>query len=331
MSVRIVFAVMSATQQGATVAQLAQALSPHAVLIHHDHTKKKDFHVDLPNVRMVPNPMVTGWGSWGLSRGIFHTIEHALRTLDFDYLHLMSPTCLPIRPLEELEAFIARSDADIHADMFEVERDEQTLMNFGCRAYAYGDSLKYRALGKLRKYYFGIGSDAILEQTCSLSMWRRSPEREARGLSSVDRLALAATNAAARGWLGGNPFSPTFRPMIGSLWIGMNRRVCEYLLRIRNSDPVSGYFAHLKIVDEMLFPTLLANSPFKIAPAVHAVNDFDPFGSPYWIKDADLDRIFATGRFLARKFPDDPAAPVRHRALARALTVRSTTAEPVSA
>jgi hypothetical protein len=101
-------------------------------------------------------------------------------------------------------------------------------------------------------------------------------------------------------------------------------------MRIRHSDPVSGYFAHLKIVDEMLFPTLLANSPFKVGPALHAVNDFDPYGSPYWIKDSDLDRIFATGRFLSRKFPDDPSAPVRLRALERAAAVRRAL-EPVSA
>lgn len=328
MSVRIVFAVMSATQQGATVAQLADALSPHVVLIHHDFTKKKDFRVERPNVLFVPDPTVTGWGSWGLSRGIFHTIEHTLRTLEFDYLHLLSPTCLPIRPMSELEAFIANSKVDIHADMFEVERDEHTLMNFGCRAYAYGDSLKYRALGRLRKHYFG--QDAILEQTCSLSMWRRSPAREARGLDLLDRIALGATNAAARGWLGPNPFSSTFRPMIGSLWIGMSRRVCEYLMRIRHSDPVSGYFARLKIVDEMLFPTLLANSPFKVGPALHAINDFDPFGSPYWIKNEDLPRILATGRFLARKFPDDPDAPVRLAALAHAREDRRAP-EPVSA
>nr|HMS80339.1 hypothetical protein [Burkholderiaceae bacterium] len=87
---------------------------------------------------------------------------------------------------------------------------------------------------------------------------------------------------------------------------------------------MSGYFAHLKIVDEMLFPTLLANSPFKVGPALHAVNDFDPFGSPYWIKDADLDRLCATGRFLARKFPDDPTASVRLKALARAAADRRT-------
>lgn len=328
MSLRIVFAVMSATQQGATVAQLADALAPHTVLVHHDFTKRKDFQVDRPTVRFVPDPTVTGWGSWGLSRGIFHTIDHALRTLDFDYLHLLSPTCLPIRPLSELEDFLEHSEHDVHGDMFEVERDDQTLMNFGFRAYAYGDSIKYRTLGRLRRIYFGIGEDAILEQTCSLSMWRRSSEREARGPTLSDRIALAATRTAARGWSGPNPFSPTFRPMIGSLWIGMRRRVCEYLSRTRYIDPVGGYFAHLKIVDEMLFPTLLGNSPYRIGPGVHAVNDFDPFGSPYWIKGTDLDRVFATGRYLGRKFPDDPTAPVRRRALARAGVLRAQ-AEPV--
>jgi hypothetical protein len=309
---------MSATQKDATVAQLAGALAPHVVLIHHDYTKQSDFHVDLPNVRMVPGPMVTGWGSWGLSRGIFHTIEHALRTLDFDYLHLLSPTCLPIRPLAELEEWVARGDVDVHADMFEVERDDTTLMNFGYRAYARGGSLKYRILGRLRQHYFG--PYPLLMQTSSLSQLNRTPERAARGDGFLDRCALGVTHAAACGWLGSNPFNPTLRPMIGSLWIGMTRRVCEYLIRIRHSDPVGGYFAHLKIVDEMLFPTLLANSPFRVGPSLHTVNDFDAKGSPLWINDNDLTRMFATGRFLARKFPDDPEAPVRLRALAASRT-----------
>lgn len=315
MSIRIVFAVMSATQQGATVTQLADALAPHTVLVHHDFTKKAEFVVNRPNVRFVPNPTVTGWGSWGLSQGIFHTIGHALQTLDFDYLHLLSPTCLPIRPLRDLEAHIARGDVDVHADIIPVERDEQTLMNFGYRTYAYGESLKYRALRRLRVNY--LGDDAILEQTSSLSMWRRSPARERRGHSLMDRFALATHRAAARGLLGRHPFSANFRPMIGSLWIGMSRPVCEYLVKSRGQESVAGYFARLHIVDEMLFPTLLANSPFKIGSALHAVNDFDAKGSPLWIGDSDLDRICATGRFLARKFPDDPTAPVRLRALSR--------------
>ena len=69
MKTKIAFVVMSAIHSPESVAQLARALAPHTVVVHHDFSQTPDFHVDEPNVRFVPSPKRTGWAIWGFSKG----------------------------------------------------------------------------------------------------------------------------------------------------------------------------------------------------------------------------------------------------------------------
>ena len=62
---RIVFVLMSAVAQPETVDQLAQALAPHVVLVHHDFSQTPHFPLSAPNVRFVPDPVRTGWAQFG--------------------------------------------------------------------------------------------------------------------------------------------------------------------------------------------------------------------------------------------------------------------------
>src|SRR3954447_10256317 len=103
MDTKIVFLVMSAVSKPGTVDQLARALAPHCVLVHHDFSQSPEFPLSAPNVRFVPDPKRTGWGVFGLVEGIFHSFRYALANLEFDYLQLLSPTCLPIKPLRDFE------------------------------------------------------------------------------------------------------------------------------------------------------------------------------------------------------------------------------------
>ena len=97
---KIVFVVMSAISKPATTEQLARALAPHIVLVHHDFHQTPYFPLVAPNVRFVPNPRRTGWAVFGFTDGIFHSLRYALENFEFDYLQLLSPTCLPIKPLQ---------------------------------------------------------------------------------------------------------------------------------------------------------------------------------------------------------------------------------------
>ena len=99
---KIVFVVMSALNKPATTEQLARALAPHLCWCITISTRSPHFTLEAPNVRFVPNPKRTGWAVFGFTDGIFYSLRYALENLDFDYLQLLSPTCLPIKPLESV-------------------------------------------------------------------------------------------------------------------------------------------------------------------------------------------------------------------------------------
>jgi hypothetical protein len=75
---RILFVVMSAVHRPQAIDQLASALAPHTVLVHHDFGQTPDFALHAENAAFVPDPKRTGWGVWGFSEGILHSLEHAL-------------------------------------------------------------------------------------------------------------------------------------------------------------------------------------------------------------------------------------------------------------
>ena len=315
MEQRIVFGVMSATQSASVVDQLAGQLQPHAVLVHHDFRKRSDFRPIAPNVELVPDPRDTGWGTWGFSDAILHTLHYALDQYDFDYFQLLSPTCMPLRPLADFESYVAEDRADVHSDQMVVGCDDNTLMDFGYRTFACYPSLKFRLLRRVRGWYFGEDADFV--QTQSLSMFQRRAADTRQPPTLAARTALWLTRQASSGRMGAHPFGERFRPMIGGTFFGARRPVCEYLVGMGGRDAFPDFLRQLQIVDETLFATLIGNSRFRVGPANHTINDFTKEGSPRWVEPGDLERMCATGRFFGRKFPDNPDSPVRRALLER--------------
>lgn len=302
---------MSATQTAGVVDQLAALLQPHTVVVHHDFRKLADYKPTASNVDLIADPRDTGWGTWGFSDAIFYTLRHALDRYDFDYLQLLSPTCLPLRPLKDFEAHVATDPADVHADLMALDRDDDTFMNFGYRTFAPHPSLRFRLLQRMRIWYFARGADFI--QTHSLAMWKRQ-----NGCTSLkEQVALWLTRQAALGRLGAHVFASGFHPMIGGTFFGARRAVCEHLVGLWERNEIPAYLKQLVIVDETLFASLFGNSSFKLGCANHAISDFDRQGHPRWIERADLERLIDTGRFFGRKFSADPDDAVRRMHIAR--------------
>ncbi len=313
MEANILFGVMSATQPASMVDQLAELLYPHTIVVHHDFRKLPSYAPTAPNVVLVPDPRETGWGSWGLAEAVFHTMRFALDRFDFDYFQLLSPTCLPIRPISEFEEHVARSSVDAHVDLLHLDEHVDTLMHYAYRTYMPAGTLRFRALRRLRGWYFG--GDQELEQLSSLSRLKGPHAQARQPLPPRARFALAVTRAAARGWLGSHPFVEQCRAVVGGLFFGARRPVCDYLVGMSGRGVIPPFMQQLQIVDETVFPVLLANSRFRLGPSNHAINDFSIEGNPRWIEEADLDRLVSTGRFFARKFPVQLDARVRRRAL----------------
>ena len=145
---------MSAFQRSTTVSQLVSTLGGRPVVIHHDFNQRPDFRIDEPNVAFVPNPAVTGWGTWGFCEAIVRTLEYCLANVPFDYFQLLSPTCLPLRPIDEFESYVSRSGYDGNVDLIELTRDRDVMMTFGWRFLAPRGTLMLAALRRARSWYF---------------------------------------------------------------------------------------------------------------------------------------------------------------------------------
>jgi len=315
MTPRIIFVIMSAVHSVRAVDELARALAPHRVLIHHDFGQTPDFPIGAPNAAFVPNPKRTGWACWGFSEGIFHSLRIALEEGDFDYLQLLSPACLPIKPLREFEAYIAGSQFDAHFDSVDVAEDLDALMSVGYRAYSPEHSLRHRLLRRLTwEGYYGKGTRAVALPLAGVTLMRREAVAAGAPAESMARSAVRVMRALRNPRIGRHIFNEHFHPHFGSTWFGAR---CDIVARIADrfqAPEIRGYFSRLRMADEFLVPTLLRYSGARQGPSNHLVNSFSG-ASPNWFGDQDFDRLRQSRAFFARKFRDDPSDPVRRRVL----------------
>jgi len=303
---------MSAVHSPATVGELARALAPHRVLIHHDFAQTPEFVIDAPNAVFVPDPKRTGWACWGFSEGIFHSLHYALQHHEFDYLQLLSPTCLPIKPLSELESYVASSRVEANFDFVDLFEDRDAFMTVGYRAFTPERSLRHRVLCRLSSVYFGHGH--AMRPVAGVELRTGFAHGADGRMTAGARAALAATQLFSRRAIGRHVFDEEFRPCFGSAWFGARREVVAHIVeRFRNPD-LQRWFSRLRIADEFLIPTLLRNSGARRGPGNHFVSDFVD-ANPAWFDERDFPRLRESRAFFARKFRDDPSDPVRRRVL----------------
>ena len=312
---RIVFAMLSAATPPATVTQLARLLAPHRLVIHHSPHLQPDFRVDAANVDFVPNPDVVRRGDWSMSRGVIRLLEHCLENVDFDYFQLLTPNCLPIRPVADFVNHVATDSSDAHIDRIELSGDELAWMTYAYRLYAPQDSWRFRLLWRMHCWY--VPASARREIRGGLEVPIEYAQRANGRPRLRARIARNVTWAARGGLLGEHPFGTAFKPWVGSLWFGARKPVCHYLARRFHEPGVQYWFSRMSQRDEVLFPSLLANSAYRLGQGNHFIAGFDGART----REVRLDELplaAASGRFFARKFSDDPRAPAR-RALLSAL------------
>lgn len=313
-SPRFVFVVMSAVQAPQAIDELAGALAPHLVLVHHDFGQTPDFSLVSPNVRFVPEPKRTGWACWGFCEGIFHALRYAVEKHPFDYLQLLSPTCLPIKPVSAFEQHVAASDCDAHFDHVDLLENRDALMSVGYRAFSPEQSIRHRILRRLSSLYYGGVGAAGLRQIAGVQL-RTGFAVDAGGrMKPSARVALRILQASSRRVIGWHLFDVDFPASFGSIWFGARREVVVRMLD-RFDDPlVQRFFSRLRISDEFLIPTLLRVSCTRQGPSNHLVNTFVG-ANPSWFEHADFDRLRRSSKHFARKFRDDPADPIRRTVL----------------
>ncbi|AMO23018.1 hypothetical protein GCM10027034_45520 [Ramlibacter solisilvae] len=305
MQPRILFLVMSAVSKPGTVDQLANALAPHTVLVHHDFSQTPDFSLTATNVQFVPDPRRTGWAYFGFVDGIFHSLRHALSNLQFDYLQLLSPTCLPIKPIAQFEARVT-SGADAHFDCVNLLNDRDALMSVGYRAFTPELSLRHLVARRATNVYFGTSPGRRDEA----GIWLRT----GGGAGLPARMAGLLIQALSRPAIGRHIFGEAFHPYYGTPWFGARRDIIGGMVRLFEQPGVRDYFSRLRIAEEFLFPTMLMQLVENRGPMNHVVKRYVDAHTGCF-EDGDIDMLRDCGAYFARKFPDDPAAPIRLRVL----------------
>jgi hypothetical protein len=312
-SMQIAFGILSAKEPEEAVLQLVESLGDEdPIFVHHDYSKQPDFALAHSHAYLIPDYVETSWGSPGLPRAIFHLIRTALARTDFDYFQLLSASCLPLRPIDALRAHLESGRKAIHADVLNLDSDERVMMSHGHRVFCRAEKLASRLLNRSRRWY--LGDDPITVQQANLGIHDRSDP--AAQLTAWQWLGKQVHHAARLGLLDNHPFHGDMAPLVGSLWFCLRRDVCEYLVEQEESSPLVPYLMGLKVCDEILFPTLLGNSPFDIVPSNHLVNDF--IGShPRPFDARDLQTLTHSDKFFARKFETDLRNDMRQAVLRR--------------
>lgn len=305
---------MSAVHKPSTVAQLADALAPHAAIVHHDFSQQPDFVVDRPNVRFVTEPKRTGYGVWGFSEGVLRLIEFCLQNVEFDYFQLLSPTCLPIKPLEAFTGYLERTRVEASVDFVDLYEDLDAYMQYAYRTWAGRDGLRHKLLGRASGWYFGASARRL--ERVGLAIRTGFDATPSGAMSLRARAALAFTRLATSGPLDRSPFGPQFHPLYGASWFGASREACRYLLEQANRPEMRGYFQRLTDPDEVMFASILGNSRLKLGPLNTFVNTYEET-AVRWLRMEDFERLMQVPQFFARKFPDDAESPLRRAVIAR--------------
>ena len=315
---QIAFGVLSAYEPEESVGQLVGTLGElDQVLVHHDYSKQPDFSLPSTHAYLIPDPVKTQWGSSDLARAIFHLIRTALKRSRFDYFQLLSASCLPLRPIEELRRHLAEGRHAIYSDILNLDADERVMMSHGHRVFCRVDKPASRLLRRSRCWY--LGDSPVTVQHANLGIERRFNLNAQ--LTALQWVGKKIHDAARAGFLDDHPFRGGTLPLVGSLWFCLRRDVCEYLVHQEESNPLMKYLMRLKVCDEILFPSILGNSNFDTVPSNHLVSDF--VGShPRVLGKGDLCMLAESDKFFARKFSLDADDEVRQSVLARLDGVR---------
>lgn len=301
----IVFVVISAVAKPDTVDQLARSLAPHRVLVHHDFSQTPSFHLTAPNAQFVSDPIRTGWGSFGHVEAMFHSMGYALEHLHFDYLQLMSPTCLPIKPIAEFEAHVSGGE-EAHFDCVDLLEDHDAFMNIAYRALLPKGSMRHRIMRRVTNTYF---SASPLRRD-EAGIWLRC----GGGQGVKSRAAGWLIECLRSKYIGRHFSDENSHLYYGSPFIGARRRLIQGMVDSFHRPGVREHFSRVHIADEFVIPTLLKGLGASHGPMNYFYQSYHGARVGEF-NDSHFEVLKASPKYFARKFPDDPASPIRARVL----------------
>jgi hypothetical protein len=300
---KIAFGVLSSKQSADAIDEIAVAVFPHPVYVHHDFSKQPDFAPKSSNIHVLHNPVTTAWGDWSLVEASYCLMQAAMEDSEITHFQLLSEACLPVRPIKEFEAYLANECPDVMIDILSLH-NEEAMVSHGWR-YLHRPGLPMRIVRRASKWVWG--KDQTYRVTSSVNLRLSSSEGGVISVAKkmIGRLILRMYARSAQEMLSENGLQHF---AIGGQWFGANRRAVTWLLRARNTCVTfTSHYQRSHIPDESYLHTLLFNAqlkglPLRIYPSNHALL-WDGCGKgPDTLLEKDIERIRLSGKFFARKF-----------------------------
>ena len=304
---RIVFGVLSSRDTVEAITMLADLLAPHQIIVHHDFTKFPDFNVERENVTVLPDPVVTSWGGWSLVDATLKLMQFARQHFEFDYFQLLSETCMPVRPIEHFEAFLAESYPDAMMDLQPIlSPADPAFISHGWRYYPssqFGLRL-FRKFTYIAEPVFRWQQRGLINLKCL--------RNDIHGRHILLALLLKCSYRIL--W-SKNFFSQGQVKVcaVGGQWFGLSSDMLNRVLRFIEQTPCFlAHYQNTHIPDESFFQTLVYHlQPRRLFSANHMVFWHSNGTGPDHISEVDLAGIINNKEvFFARKFAlttSDPA------------------------
>ncbi len=218
---------------------------------------------DLPGVSFCPRQR-SSWGSWSLVAAALSGAGQMLdRHPEVDRIFLASGSCLPLRPLDELRAYLAaHPDTDFIESVVTSEA-----------AWAQGG-----LEGERFRLHFPFS-------------WRQQ-----RWL--FDRYVALQRRYP---WLVRRRIPPGVTPHLGSQWWCLTRETLHRILTDPRRDEIDRYFRGVWIPDESYFQTMARRHARTIESRSLTLTKFDGTGLPNIFYDDHIDLLRRSEVFVVRK------------------------------
>lgn len=270
------------------------AMFPDApIAIHHDVFQSVLNKDAFPsNVRFVPAPVPTGWGTMGVVDALLASLRLLYRSHDGwgdpDWFVSLSSADYPIQSAQTILHDLQTTPHDGFLDSREIHR--------------YPGRFRDQALGEFPfqqpRYHQFAFNRYVAVPLLSLSTARRLR-------IPVERYCLTPRWVTRRF----APFSEQFRCYAGDAWMTMRRRVADlFLEETRVWRTLYRHYYPRASPEESFYHTLLGNTPgFQISPDNLRYTDWKGcYAHPRTLGRSDFPRLLAVKHHFARKFAFDP-------------------------
>ncbi len=216
---------------------------------------------DLPNVRFSPRRHCE-WGTWSLVGASQSAAEMLLQEFPgVRHVYLASGSCLPLRPVDELRAYLAARPMTDFIESVTIRDVDWTVGGLNDERF----NLRFPFSWKRHRFLF----DRYVELQRRMGFKRRMPE----GIV----------------------------PHLGSQWWCLTRQTLTAILQDPRRAEIERYFKLVWIPDESYYQTLVRNYSRSIESRSLTLSKFDFQGKPHVFYDDHLHLLRRSDCFVARK------------------------------